>query len=64
MPKAIKASELDAELRKQLGISNRRRSFTMEQVRQESIGVLNQIRHLTKSQRERILKYALKVNEV
>ena len=65
MPKAIKASELDPELRKQLGISNRKsRNVTMEQVRQESIGVLNQIRHLTKSQRERILKHALKVNEV
>lgn len=49
MPKPIKASDLDPEVRKQLGISNRKRNVTMEQVRQESIGVLNQIRHLTKS---------------
>jgi len=64
MPKPIKASELDPELRKQLGIRNRKQNVTMEQIRQESIGVLNQIRHLTKAQRDRILKHALKVNEV
>lgn len=66
--KPIKLSEdkeLAAVLLEQLGIRKPRRSqMTIDEVRQNSIKVLNTIVCLSKAQRTRVLKHALKVNEV
>ena len=64
MPAPIKASDLDPEVRKQLGITLRNKQFTIEEVRRETLGVLAQVKHLTKAQRDRVLNHALKVNQV
>ena len=55
--------ELQASLRQDLGIRSKR-SITMEEVRRNTIAVLYVIRSLTKRERVRVLKHALKVNEV
>ncbi len=52
------------KLKKDNGISTRKITITKEEIRTHSISVLNVIKNLTKRQRDRILKHALKQNKV
>ena len=61
----VHVDELPAAARKRLGLrKSRQQTFTREQLRREALGVLDQIKHLTAEQRGRVLRHAIKVNEV
>jgi len=68
MSKGIDVNDLPDNLRKEIlrenGISTKGYTFSMEDVRRASIGVLAVVKHLDKGQRKRVLHHALKVNEV
>jgi hypothetical protein len=65
VPASINADELTPEQRKQLGIKAKREQlFSQEGCRRHAIRVLAAIAGLTRQQRERVLKHALKVNKV
>ncbi len=53
--------ELQTSIRRDLGIRSSR-SMTMDEVRRNAIAVLYVIKHLTKRERARVLKHAIKVN--
>jgi hypothetical protein len=61
----INADDLTPEQRKALGIRKRREQrFSQEGVRRHAIRVLAAVASLTKDQRERVLKHALRLNKV
>jgi len=66
--KPITVSELPLELRNQVlkenGVSTRNYSMKIDDVRRESIAVLNVIKSHSQKERVRILNHALKTNEV
>lgn len=65
-PATIDAGELPPELRKKLGVKKPRgeRAFTMHMVRSYALRVLYVMADLTPSERTRVLRQALKVNDV
>jgi hypothetical protein len=66
--KPIDIDDLPLELRKQIlkenGVSTRNYSMKIDDVRREAIAVLHVIRTYSQRDRVRILKHALKTNEV
>lgn len=62
----IDVNELPADVRKQLNLKKRRvkRPLQMEKVRQCAIKVLAVLTDLTQRERERVLRHALKANDV
>ena len=66
--KPIDIDDLPLELRKQIlkenGVSTRSYSMKIDDVRREAIAVLHVIRTYSQRDRVRILKHALKTNEV
>ena len=66
--KPITVNELPLELRNQIlkenGVSTRNYSMKIDDVRRESIAVLNVIKSHSQKNRVRILNHALKTNEV
>jgi hypothetical protein len=62
---AVDLRDIPADVRKSLGLKRQaRRSMTMHEVRSYSIRVLAVMADLQQSQRTRILRHALKVNDV
>jgi hypothetical protein len=60
---SIHVDDLDPERRKQLGIRKPRESqFSKDELRGWSLKVLALMAGLTRAERERVLKHALKVN--
>jgi hypothetical protein len=65
MPARIHLDDLDTEQRKQLGIRNPRESaFSKEELRGWAIKTQALMANLSRAERERVLKHALKVNRV
>ena len=66
MSAKIDAADIPAEIRKQLGIKRRtgKRGMTMHTVRTYAIRVLAVMPELEQGQRARILRHALRVNDV
>ena len=66
--KAIDIKEIPIEFRntilKENGVSTRNHSMKIDDVRREAIAVLNVIKSFSQKNRVRILKHALKTNEV
>jgi hypothetical protein len=61
----LRAEDLPKATRKRLGLRKpRSQNLKREAVRREALAVLAVIRHLTASERRRVLEHALKVNEV
>lgn len=61
---SLNIEDLDAETLKKLGLSKPRRfTFLAEHERQFAIKVLNVISGLKQSERDRVLRRALKMNE-
>ena len=60
----LNIEELDAETIKKLGLSKPKKyTFLVEHERQYAIKVLNVISSLKQSERDRVLKRAMKMNE-
>ena len=65
MPATINLDDIDPEQRKQLGIRKQREStFSKDQLRGWSLKVLALMANLSRTERERVLRHALKVNKV
>jgi hypothetical protein len=65
MPATINLDDIDPEQRKQLGIRKQREStFSKDELRGWSLKVLALMANLSRTERERVLKHALKVNKV
>jgi hypothetical protein len=65
MPASIHVDDLDAEQRKQLGIRKPRESaFNKDELRGWALKTLALMANLSRAERERVLKHALKVNRV
>jgi hypothetical protein len=65
MPASIHLDELDPEQRKQLGIKKpRETAFSKDELRGWSLKILAVMANLSRAERERVLKHALKVNRV
>ena len=65
MPASINISELDREQRRELGIRKpREASFTKEELRGWSLKILAVMANLSRIERDRVLKHALKVNRI
>jgi hypothetical protein len=63
-PVAVKAEELPPDIRVQLGLPARRSSFKQEDVRRWALKVLAVMGELSQKERARVLRHALKVNDV
>jgi hypothetical protein len=65
MPATINLDDIDPDQRKQLGIRKPREStFSKDQLRGWSLKVLALMANLSRTERERVLRHALKVNKV
>ena len=65
MPASINLDDIDPERRKQLGIRKpRETSFSKDELRGWSLKVLALMANLTRTERERVLRHAIKVNKV
>jgi hypothetical protein len=65
MPASLHLDDLDAEQRKQLGIRKPRQSaFSKDELRGWALKTLALMANLSRAERERVLKHALKVNRV
>jgi hypothetical protein len=65
MAATINADELSPEQRRSLGIRKpREQKFSQEGVRRHAIRVLAAVASLTREQRDRVLRHALKLNKV
>ncbi len=65
MPATINADDLDPEQRKQLGIRKpREKAFSKDELRGWALKVLALMANLSRPERERVLKLALRVNKV
>ena len=65
MPATINLDDIDPAQRKQLGIRKQREStFSKDQLRGWSLKVLALMANLSRTERERVLRHALKVNKV
>jgi hypothetical protein len=65
MPATINLDDLDPEQRKQLGIRKpRETAFSKDELRGWSLKVLALMANLRRTERERVLRHALKVNKV
>jgi hypothetical protein len=65
MPATINLEDIDPEQRKHLGIRKQREStFSKDQLRGWSLKVLALMANLSRTERERVLRHALKVNKV
>lgn len=65
MPASINADDLDPEQRKALGIKRPRESqFSKEELRGWALKILALMAGLSRTERDRVLKHALKVNRV
>jgi hypothetical protein len=65
MPATINLDDIDPEQRKQLGIRKPRESnFTKDDLRGWSLKILALMANLSRSERERVLRHAIKVNKV
>jgi hypothetical protein len=63
MPASITLEDLDPEQRKQLGIRKpRETAFSKEDLRGWALKTLALMANLSRAERERVLKHALKVN--
>jgi hypothetical protein len=63
----INAKDIPADVRAKLGLdksTKRRRSLSADEVRSHSLRVLAVVADLTKAERARVLRHAVKVNEV
>ncbi len=65
MAATINLDEIDPEQRKQLGIRKpRETAFSKDELRGWSLKVLALMSSLTRAERERVLRHAIKVNKV
>jgi hypothetical protein len=65
MPATLNLDDLSPEQRRELGIRKPRESqFTKDELRGWSLKILAVMANLSRSERERVLKHALKVNRV
>jgi hypothetical protein len=65
MPASINLNDLDPEQRKQLGIKKpRETAFTKDELRGWSLKILALMANLSRAERERVLRHAIKVNKV
>jgi hypothetical protein len=65
MPATINLDDIDPEQRKQLGIRKpRESSFSKDELRGWALKVLALMANLTRAERDRVLRHALKVNKV
>jgi hypothetical protein len=65
VPATINLDDIDPAQRKQLGIRKQREStFSKDQLRGWSLKVLALMANLSRTERERVLRHALKVNKV
>jgi hypothetical protein len=66
VPATINLDDIDPEQRKQLGIRKPREaaSISKDELRGWSLKVLALMANLSRTERERVLKHALKVNRV
>jgi hypothetical protein len=63
MPASIHLDDLDAEQRKQLGIRKpRETAFSKDDLRGWALKTLALMANLSRAERDRVLKHALKVN--
>jgi hypothetical protein len=63
MPASIHLDDLDAEQRKNLGIRKpRETAFSKDELRGWALKTLALMANLSRTERERVLKHALKVN--
>lgn len=65
MAASIHIDDLDPKQRKELGIKKQRHSdFTAEEVRSHALRILAELSNITRLQRNRVLKHAIKINKV
>ncbi len=65
MSASIHADDLTTDQRKQLGVrAPRETAFNMEAVRSWALKILGGMAPLSRAERDRVLKHALKVNRV
>lgn len=65
MPATINLEDIDPAQRKQLGIRKQKdTTFTKDELRGWSLKVLVLMANLSRTERERVLRHALKVNKV
>jgi hypothetical protein len=65
MPATINADELPPDQRKQLGIRKpRETAFSKDELRGWSLKILALMSSLSRAERERVLRHAIKVNKV
>jgi hypothetical protein len=65
MPATINLEDIDPEQRKAMGIRKpREASFTKDELRGWALKTLALMANLSRSERERVLRHALKVNKV
>lgn len=65
MPATINLDDIDPEQRKQLGIRKpRETAFSKDELRGWSLKILALMANLTRAERERVLKHALRLNKV
>ena len=65
MAATINLNELDAEQRRELGLRKPRESqFSKDELRGWALKILAVMANLTRAERERVLKHALRVNKV
>jgi hypothetical protein len=62
---AIHFDDLTPDQRRELGLSRPRQSkFTAEEMRSRALRVLSSVADLSRGERDRVLRHALKVNKV
>jgi hypothetical protein len=65
MPATINLDDINPDQRKQLGIRKpRETAFSKDELRGWSLKILALMANLTRTERERVLRHALKVNKV
>ncbi|HEY7425030.1 MAG TPA: hypothetical protein VH682_12435 [Gemmataceae bacterium] len=65
MPASINLDDIDPEQRKKLGIRKpRETAFSKDELREWSLKILALIANLSRAERERVLRHAIKVNKV
>ena len=65
MPATLNLDDIDPEQRKQLGIRKpRETAFSKDELRGWALKVLALMANLSRSERDRVLQHALKVNRV
>jgi hypothetical protein len=65
MPATINIDDIDPEQRKQLGIRKpRETAFSKDELRGWALKILALMANLTRAERDRVLRHALKVNKV